>query len=63
MESLNWLDIGTGALVMYLLAMPLLMFLTEAADEEDANAPLRLALLWPIAAVEVVFRLLLGDTE
>ena len=61
MELSNWIDMGTGALVMYLLALPLLVFVSEAVDEEDTYAPLRFALLWPIISVFVTLKLMLGD--
>lgn len=48
---------------MYLLAVPLMSYIAEPVDEEDHTAPWRFALLWPLAALEVIYRILRGDTD
>ena len=48
---------------MYLLAMPLMAYIADPIDEEDTGAPTRFALMWPLAAIEVIFKILLGKTN
>ena len=52
-----------GVAFMYLLAIPLMAYIAEPVDEEDHTAPWRFALLWPLAALEVIYRILRGDTD
>lgn len=51
----------SGVVFMYVLAMPLFLHITEPADDEDTSAPMRFALLWPLACLEVLYRTLKGD--
>ena len=51
----------SGVLFMYVLAMPLMMYIMEPLDEEDPNAPTRFAVLWPVAAVETLYIMIRGD--
>ncbi len=53
----------SGMIFMYVLAMPLMIYITEPMDEEDRNAPIRFALLWPLACIEVIYRMLTGDKD
>lgn len=50
-----------GIAFMYLLAIPLLAYVVESVDEEDPTAPWRFAFMWPVVALEVVIRTLIGD--
>ena len=51
-----------GMLVMYTLGFVLLYYITDPLDEEnDPNAPLRFAMLWPIAALECLYAMLRGE--
>jgi hypothetical protein len=52
-----------GALLMYAIAIPLLTHVSEPMQEEDTNAPLRFAMLWPYVAVMVIFELLIYGEE
>jgi hypothetical protein len=53
----------SGMVFMYVLAMPLMMYISEPIDEEDHNASLRFALLWPLACVEVLYKMIRGDKD
>lgn len=56
------LEFLSGITIMYLLGFTLLINLVEPVDEEaDPNAPQRLAILWPIAALEALYFMLRGD--
>lgn len=50
-----------GVIFMYLLCMPLLLHMTEPMDEENPNAPYMFALMWPLAAIEVLYHTLRGN--
>lgn len=50
-----------GIAFMYLLAMPLLWFIAE--NEEDGSVPYMFALMWPVAALEVIILILLGKND
>lgn len=53
-----------GILFMYIFAWPLLFYIAEPTDEQDTTAPLRFALMWPLASLEVLVRMLLqGDQD
>ena len=52
-----------GIAFMYLLAIPLMAYIAEPVDEEDHTAPWRFAIMWPLAALEVIFRILIGDSN
>jgi len=53
-----------GILFMYLMALPLLLYIAEPEDpENDPGAAWRFALMWPVAALECLFRILLGNTD
>jgi len=50
-----------GIAIMYLLAMPLLWFIAE--DEETGGIPYMFGFMWPLVAIEVIFRILLGKDQ
>jgi hypothetical protein len=52
-----------GIAFMYLLAIPLMAYIAEPVDEEDHTAPWRFALMWPLAALEVIYKILRGDSN
>lgn len=55
------INIFTGMVIMYALAIPLIMWSVESADEEgDPNAAILFALMWPIAAIEIMYIMLRG---
>jgi len=54
----------SGILFMYMLAIPLFMYISESHDpENDPYAPWRFAIMWPLAALEVLFRMMLGNKD
>lgn len=50
-----------GIALMYLLAIPLLWFIAE--DEETGGTPYMFGFMWPLVAIEVIFRILLGKDQ
>ena len=48
-----------GIAIMYLLAIPLLWFIAE--DEETGGTPYMFGFMWPLVALEVIVRILIGD--
>jgi hypothetical protein len=50
-----------GVAFMYLLAIPLLAYVVDSVDEEDHTANWRFAFMWPVVALEVIVRILIGD--
>jgi hypothetical protein len=56
-----------GAAMMYMLAAILLLYITEASDEDNPNAPLKLAVMWPIITIltmlEHLWYLIVGDRD
>ena len=48
-----------GIAFMYLLAMPLLCYISE--NEEDGSVPYMFAFMWPVVALAVNVRILIGD--
>jgi hypothetical protein len=56
-------DFFLGAALVYLLAGPLMMYVVEPMDEDDRNATFRFALLWPLAAIEVIWRMITGNLD
>lgn len=51
----------SGVVFMYVLGMPLMLYISEPLDEEDQGAPFRFALLWPVAALESIYYMIRGD--
>ena len=52
-----------GVAFTYLFAIPFLRYLASPVDEEDTGAPIRFAIMWPLAALEVYYLILIGDTD
>ena len=52
-----------GMFVMYLLAIPFLALVIEAQDSEGRDVSLRFAILWPLAATEIMFKFIRGDFD
>ena len=53
-----------GAFAVYVLALPLLYNMVEPEDpEEDRNGPIKFALCWPLVALEVIYRIVVGDIK
>ena len=48
---------------MYLLAIPFLALVIEAHDSNGRDVSLRFAILWPLAAIEVMFKFVRGDFD
>lgn len=57
------IDFFQGAFVMYLLAIPFLALVVEATDSEGRDVSLRFAIMWPLAAIEIMFKFLRGDFD
>ena len=53
----------SGMVFMYVLAMPLMLYITEPMEEDDTNAPIRFALLWPLACIEILYRMIRGEKD
>lgn len=47
--------------IMYLLGMILVLGITEATDEDNPNAPLKLAVFWPLVAVSIAFHMVMAS--
>jgi|TARA_B110000977_G_scaffold193271_1_gene268007 hypothetical protein len=53
-----------GLFTLYVLAIPLLLHMVEAEDEEaDPRGPLKFAFMWPFVAMQVVYMLFIGERE
>jgi len=52
------MDFLSGAACMYLLGAIFVLGITEAADEDNPNAPIRLALTWPVVSVLMMLEML-----
>ncbi len=53
-----------GVFSMYVLALPLVYHMVEPEDEEDDNrGQIKFAFMWPIVALEVVYRILVGEKD
>lgn len=53
----------SGMIFMYVLGMPLMLYISEPLDEEDQGAPFRFALMWPIAALEALYHMIRGENN
>ena len=54
----------TGVFAMYVLALPLLYHMVEPEDpEENTSGPMRFAFLWPLIALEVIYRIFVGEKD
>ena len=47
--------------MMYLLGVMLVLGLVEPASEEHENAPIKLALTWPLAAVMFMWAMIMDS--
>ena len=47
------------ALFMYLLGMMLVFGLVEPLDDDNRNAPIKLALTWPLVAVMYIWAIMM----
>ena len=53
-----------GSLSIYVLAVPLLYHMVEPEDpEENRSGPIRFAFLWPLIALEVIYRIFVGEKD
>ena len=48
---------------MYVLGMPLMLYISEPMEEGDKGAPFRFALMWPIAAIEALYHMIRGERD
>jgi hypothetical protein len=53
----------SGMFFMYILGMPLMLYISEPMEEDDKGAPFRFALMWPIAALECIYRMIRGESD
>ena len=53
-----------GSLSIYVLAVPLLYHMVEPEDPEESNSgPIKFAFLWPLIALEVIYRIFVGEKD
>ena len=53
-----------GMFAMYVLALPLLYHMVEPEDpEENTSGPIKFAFLWPLIALEVIYRIFVGERD
>tara|TARA_R100000951_G_C2587543_1_gene163904 strand:+ start:340 stop:552 length:213 start_codon:yes stop_codon:yes gene_type:complete len=53
-----------GLFTLYVLGVPLLYHMVEPEDpEENNNGPIKFALLWPLIALEVIYRIFVGERD
>ena len=53
-----------GMFAMYVLALPLLYHMVEPEDpEENSSGPIKFAFLWPLIALEVIYRIFVGEKD
>ena len=51
-----------GAFSIYVLAIPLMYHMLEPEDpEENTSGPIKFAFLWPLIALEVIYRIFVGE--
>ena len=51
-----------GMFATYVLALPLLYHMVEPEDPEENNSgPIKFAFLWPLIALEVIYRIFVGE--
>ena len=53
----------SGMVFMYVLGMPLMLYISEPMEESDKGAPFRFALMWPIAAIEALYHMIRGERD
>ena len=53
-----------GMFATYVLALPLLYHMVEPEDpEENRSGPIKFAFLWPLIALEVIYRIFVGERD
>ena len=53
-----------GMFATYVLALPLLYHMVEPEDPEENNSgPIKFALMWPLVALEVIYRIIVGENN
>lgn len=53
-----------GAFTIYVLALPLFYHMVEPEDpEEDNSGPIKFAFMWPLVALEVIYRIVVGENN
>tara|TARA_R110000772_G_scaffold140006_1_gene249119 strand:- start:103 stop:315 length:213 start_codon:yes stop_codon:yes gene_type:complete len=53
-----------GIFLMYVLALPLLYHMVEPEDEEEDNrGPIKFAFMWPVVAMEIIYKILVGEKD
>ena len=53
-----------GMFATYVLALPLLYHMVEPEDPEENNSgPIKFAFLWPLIALEVIYRIFVGEKD
>ena len=53
-----------GAFTMYVLGLPLLYHMVEPEDPTENNSgPIKFAFLWPLIALEVIYRIFVGEKD
>lgn len=57
------IDYISGALFMYIFAMPLLLYITEIAENGSGWGRILFAVLWPLASLEALIKMIRGNEE
>jgi hypothetical protein len=53
-----------GAFAIYVLALPLFYHMVEPEDpEEDNSGPIKFAFMWPVIALEIIYRIVVGENN
>jgi len=53
----------SGALFMYILAMPLLFYITEDLEEGNGWGRILFAIMWPLSSLEALIKMLRGNED
>ena len=54
----------SGALAIYVLALPLIYHMVEPIDpEEETNNSIKFTIMWPVVALEIIYYIVVGDTK
>ena len=57
------IDYISGALFMYIFAMPLLLYITEEPEGGSGWGRILFAILWPLASLESLIKMLRGNED
>lgn len=57
------IDYISGALFMYIFAMPLLLYITEEVEDGSGWGRILFAVLWPLASLEALIKMLRGNED